>query len=204
MTQRRARSAPALLLGLCCLALLVTACGSAEVQIPHGSPLSSAPADVTIAPGVAVPAEALALPPYSESASRPPPTGVDQRLLVKDFIEDNLIENAALERGDAHLLQYADANGMLSVNSTAIADDLSQSTRMISVSDSFQSVTVGTKPDPNNSGIQLALLVTGTEWTVVRHGSGPTVRKSDPFRALVWMIWSGQMRRYLRCDLAVL
>ena len=198
---RSRRVAPGVAAGL--MVMLTAACASAPAEIPSAKPSPSA-APTTIAPGVRVNPSQLRLPPYSVSTSNPLPAGTSARMVVEDFVADNLIENSAIERGDAALLKYADAGGMLSVNQALITSDQAKGSHFLTIDDTVSSLVLGRETDPNDPSAVLALNVEGVEKTQTRSQTGSVGHKVADFHVLVWVIWSPTLSKYLRCDVSVL
>lgn len=192
-----------MMVGLGVVAMWTAACASPPTPIPTASATPSA-SPTTIAPGVAVDPSLLTLPPYSVSTSNPPPPGTSVRQVVKDFVADNLIENAALERADPHLLMYAATGGLLSLDQTSIANDVADHVRVLRIDDAISSLVLGRETDPNNSGVQLALNVEGVETTTKRTAHSPAATATTDFHVVIWVLWSVSLGKYLRCDVSVL
>ena len=186
------------------MALLgMAACSSPPAKIPAATPTPSS-APTSIAPGVSVSPAELALPPYSVSISNPLPAGVSATRVVRDFVADDLIENLAIERGDANLLPYADSGGMLTIDESTIGAERSTKTRFISIEDSVERLAVGRQQDPNDPLAVVALNVEGVERTTTRDARGAEAHKVVDFHVIIWMIWSPPLQKYLRCDVSVL
>jgi len=193
----------ALTVGLGLMVVWTAACASAPAKIPPATMRPSA-APTTIAPGVSVSPSELALPPYSVSTSNPLPAGISAKRVVADFVGDNLIENRAIERGDAQLLAYADSGGMLVIDRSTITTDHADGSQILSIDDSISSLVIGSEIDPNNSAAGAALNVEGVEKTAIRGLHGKESRKVDAFHVVVWVVWSVARDKYLRCDVSVL
>ncbi|MGC8473469.1 MAG: hypothetical protein ACP5PW_03545, partial [Candidatus Dormibacteria bacterium] len=114
---------------------------------------------------------------------------------------DNLIENVAIERGDAALLSYADCGNWLAAETLSISQASGSGTHVLSVADTFSEVQVGFKPDPSNSAAAAATILTGFETEKVRAASGAVTTKTSPFSVIRWLVWSSRQKRYLTCDL---
>ncbi|HUY09377.1 MAG TPA: hypothetical protein VMW80_08000 [Candidatus Dormibacteraeota bacterium] len=121
-----------------------------------------------------------------------------------DVVTDNLIENLAIERGDAQLLAYSDSGGMLAIDQSTISTDRSDGTRILSIDDSITSLVLGSEVDPNNSDAQAALNVEGVERIARRDPDGKVSHTVDNFHVLIWVDWSTVLQKYLRCDVSVL
>lgn len=192
-----------LTVGLVMMVVWTAACASAPVKIPTASATPSAKS-TTIAPGVSVNPAELSVPPYSVSTSNPLPAGVSPRRVVMDVITDNLIENRAIERGDAPLLAYADSGGMLTIDQSTISTDRSDGLRILSINDSISSLVLGSEVDPNNPDAQAALNVEGVERITRRDSEQKLSHTVDDFHVLIWVDWSPVLQKYLRCDVSVL
>ncbi|MGH7691421.1 MAG: hypothetical protein ACRENY_09860 [Candidatus Dormibacteria bacterium] len=178
-------------------------CGNTAATIPHASATPS-PTSITIAPGVTVSPAKLALPPYSVSTSNPLPQGVSAKVVVRDFIEDNLIENQALEHSDATLLQYADAGAMLTLDQRTISTDQASGSRILEIDDTVNSLVVGGEKDPNNPAARAAFEVAGLEKMTTEDKQGTVTHKTDDFHVVIWVTWSSSLHKYLRCDVSTL
>ncbi|MGB9483419.1 MAG: hypothetical protein WCB86_05945 [Candidatus Dormiibacterota bacterium] len=121
-----------------------------------------------------------------------------------DVITDNLIENRAIERGDAPLLAYADSGGMLTIDQSTISTDRSDGLRILSINDSISSLVLGSEVDPNNPDAQAALNVEGVERITRRDSEQKLSHTVDDFHVLIWVDWSPVLQKYLRCDVSVL
>ena len=174
-------------------------CGSSVAVIPKGKPTPE-PAMVSIAPGVRVPSSQVAVPVFTVSSSHPLPSGVSAQLVVKDAEIDNLIENVAIERQDPALLAYADAGDWLAAIREEIASDVRDHLRVLSVTDTVNSLQVGFQPDPRNSSADASVIIRGTEVAVEKLASGRRVSQSQTFDVLRWFVWDPAIRRYLTCD----
>ncbi len=180
-------------------ACLAAGCGAAPpVAIPSASPSPTA-SPTTIAPGVEVPASDVKVPPYSVSTTHPLPAGVSAATVARDVVIDNLIENVAIERGDAALLTYADCGNWLAAVAQEIQSDKGHGTHVVSVSDTVAAMDVGTKADPAAPSLTIAIVITGTETELSTTGSQQT-KKSTPFAVIRWVLWDAGLGRYLTCD----
>ncbi len=183
------------------VAWLAAGCGAAPpVPIPSVSP-SPAASPTTIAPGVQVPTTEVKVPTYTVSTSHPLPSGVSAATVAQDVVIDNLIENVAIERGDAGLLPYADCGNWLAAETLSINQASGGSIHVLSVTDTFSEVQVGFKPDPGNSAAAAATILTGLETERVRSSSGSITTKTSHFSVIRWLVWSPAKTRFLTCDL---
>ena len=178
---------------------LAVGCGAAPpVAIPSASPFPSA-SPTTIAPGVRVPRSEVQTPVYTVSTTHPLPSGVSAAAVAQDVVIDNLIENVAIERGDPALLAYADCGNWLTSIGQEIRKDKAKGVTVLSVRDSVATVVVGTKTDPADPSLTIAVVVTGTEVERAKSGSGP-IDTSTSFAVIRWFAWDSELRRYLTCD----
>ncbi len=184
------------------VAWLAAGCGAAPpVPIPSVSP-SPAASPTTIAPGIQVPTTEVKTPTYTVSTSHPLPSGVSAATVAQDVVIDNLIENLAIERGDATLLTYADCGNWLAAEKLTIAKNHSASISVLSIKDDVTSMQVGFQPDPNNSSATAAVALAGTEIEVSRAGSAGPKTSRTAFSVLLWLSFSLGAARYLTCDSA--
>jgi hypothetical protein len=123
-------------------------------------------------------------------------------LVVTDVTVDNLIENVALERDDAALLQFGDTGDLLQSEQQAIVKDQAQRVTVTAINDYVSSVELGAKPDPNNPAADVVANVQGSETRRERLGAGRSHSKTTRFTVLIWVIWSASEDRYLLCDSA--
>ena len=180
-------------------AWLAAGCGAAPpVPIPSVSP-SPAASPTTIAPGVQVPTTEVKTPTYTMSTSHPLPSGVSAATVAQDVVIDNLIENVAIERGDAALLTYADCGNWLAAVAQEIQTNTGRGIRVATVSDRVTSMAVGTKVDPAAPSLTIAIVITGTETESSTSASGSST-KSTPFAVIRWMVWNATLDRFLTCD----
>jgi hypothetical protein len=182
-------------------AVALAGCGSSTATIPKGTP-SPKPQVTAIAPGVTVPKAQVALPSYTVSSSHPLPSGVSAQQVVQDVQIDNVIENIAIERQDPALLAYADTGDWLAAEKTEISQNTANQVKVLSISDTLTSVQVGAKPDPKDGQADLATIIVGSERRVVADQAGKDVTTTKGFDALLWVIWSQPLQRYLICDTA--
>ena len=181
------------------VAWLAAGCGAApSVPIPSVSP-SPAAAPTTIAPGVQVPTTEVQIPTYTVSTSHPLPSGVSAATVAQDVVIDNLIENLAIERGDAALLTYADCGNWLAAVTQEIQTNAGRGIHVTRVSDAVTSMAVGTKAAPAAPGLTIAIVISGTETETSTSASGSTT-KSTPFAVIRWVVWNAGLDRYLTCD----
>ena len=185
------------------MVMLTAACASAPAEIPSAKPSPSA-APTTIAPGVRVNPSQLRLPPYSVSTSNPLPPGTSAKSVVTDVTVDNLIENVALERDDAALLQYSDSGDVLAIDQNQVSANKADGITILKVVDAVSSIEVGARTDPNSSAAQIALIVEGVETTTARTGPKHPRTTSTNFKILIWVLWSAHVHRYLQCDVSTL
>ena len=193
----------ALTMGLGMMVVWTAACAGAPARIPSAAATPSA-APTTIAPGVSVNPSELVVPPYTVSTTNPLPAGVSAKRVVMDVVADNLIENLAIERGDAPLLAFSDSGGMLAIDEATISTNQSVDTRIVSINDSISSLVLGSEGDPNNSAARAALNVEGVERITTQDAQGAESHKSNDFHVLIWVAWSTTLHKYLRCDVSVL
>jgi hypothetical protein len=177
------------------------ACASSTATIPSATPSPSA-ALTTIAPGVSVNSSKLALPPYSVSASNPLPNGTSAKKIVADFIDDDVIENAAIVRKDPELLAYADTGNVLLAEQQEIASDSSGRISVLNIRDVVANIELGSKSDPNDPSANIAVIAQGRESREERVGTAPASRNTHDFDVLTWVVWSPARARYLLCDTA--
>ncbi len=181
------------------VAWLAAGCGaSPPVPIPSASP-SPAASPTTIAPGVQVPTTEVKTPSYTVSTSHPLPPGVSAAAVAQDVVIDNLIENVAIERGDAALLSYADCGNWLAAVTQEIQTNAGRGIHVTRVSDAVTSMAVGTKADPAAPSLTIAIVISGTETEASISASGSTT-KSTPFAVIRWVVWNTGLDRYLTCD----
>jgi hypothetical protein len=183
------------------MVLGTAACASSTAKIPPATPSPSA-ASTTIAPGVKVDPSELALPPYSVSTSNPLPEDISARKVAADFVEDDLIENAAIERKDAGLLIYAASGNALLAEQQEIMADSSGDITVLRIRDAVANIQLGTKADPNNRSANIAVIVQGQETRQQRAGKAAVSRMTHHFDLLLWLVWSPAQSRYLLCDTA--
>ena len=182
-------------------ACLAAGCGAAPpVAIPSASPSPTA-SPTTIAPGVQVPASEVKVPPYSVSTTHPLPSGVSAATVAQDVVIDNLIENVAIERGDAALLSYADCGNWLAAESLAITQTKLKGETILSVTDAFSEVQVGFKADPSDPAVAAATILVGSETRKVRSAGDLVTTKTSAFSVIRWLAWSPAQKRFLTCDL---
>lgn len=191
----------ALMLAIGPVVIATAACASSTATIPSAAPSPSA-ASTTIAPGVSVDTSELALPPYSVSASNPLPNGTSVRKIVADFIDDDVIENTAIERQDPGLLPYADTGNVLLAEQQEITTDTSGGIAVLNIRDVVANIDLGSKSDPNNPSANIAVVVQGDESREERVGTGKAKRTTHDFDELIWLVWSPARSRYLLCDTA--
>ncbi|MGH7642064.1 MAG: hypothetical protein ACRENX_03460 [Candidatus Dormibacteria bacterium] len=144
----------------------------------------------------------LILPPYTVSTTNPLPAGVSAKRVVRDVVVDDLIENAAIQKRDPTLLTYSDSGNLLQSERQEIVTNKSGGITVLSIRDSITNIEVGSKADPNNSSVQSAAIVQGTEVREQRIRSGVRTRSSHQFQVLLWLVWSQANLRYLLCDTA--
>ena len=186
------------------VAWLAAGCGAApSVPIPSVSPTPAA-SPTTIAPGVQVPTTEVKVPTYTVSTSHPLPSGVSAATVAQDVVIDNLIENVAIERGDAALLPYADCGNWLAAEQATIAKNHENSISVVSVRDEVTSMKLGFQSDPNDSAATAAVTLTGVEVEVSRNGSAGPKTSNTAFAVLQWLSFSTATGRYLTCDSASL
>jgi hypothetical protein len=189
------------MLGLGPVAIWTAACAGSTATIPSATPSPSA-ASTTIAPGVSVNSSELALPPYSISTSNPLPAGISARNVVAAFVDDDLIENAAIERKDAGLLHYAASGNVLLAEQQEITADSSDDITVLRIRDAITNIQLGSKADPNNFAADIAVIVQGQESRDERLGKAAVKRTTHHFDILIWLVWSPTQSRYLLCDTA--
>jgi hypothetical protein len=119
--------------------------------------------------------------------------------VAQDVVIDNLIENVAIERGDAGLLTYADCGNWLAAVRQEIQTNTGRGIHVATVRDAVTSMAVGTKVDPADPSLTIAIVITGTETESSTSASG-SVTKSTPFAVIRWMVWNAALDRYLTCD----
>jgi hypothetical protein len=144
----------------------------------------------------------LALPPYSVSTTNPLPAGVSAKQVVRDVVIDNLIENAALMRGDAALLNYSDAGNRLASEQDELSANVSSGTKVLGIHDDITSIQLGAKQDPNDASVQTATIVEGSETERQSIGSSAPRQTTRSFQVILWVVWSASHSRYLLCDTA--
>lgn len=181
------------------LAVSMAACASAPAKIPAASGSPSA-TPTSIAPGLSVSPAQLTLPPFTVSTTNPLPRAVSAKQVVRDVVIDNLIENAALERGDTALLTYSDTGARLASEQQEVNSDTSGDITVVGISDNITSIQLGSKRDPNDSAAQTAAIVKGNELEQQRKGTAPISRTSRAFQVLLWVVWSPNQAKYLLCD----
>ncbi len=178
---------------------LIAACASPPAKIPFASP-SPSEAATTIAPGVEASPSQLQLPPYTVSITNPLPAGISPTQVVTDVVVDNLIENAALEKGDPNLLADADTGDLLESEQQDLATSGSDRIKVLMVQDDISSVQLGSKGDPNDVSANIAAIVEGSETRQVRDAAGVVTSKTAQFDVLLWAVWAPTLNRYLLCD----
>ena len=182
------------------VAWLAAGCGAAPpVPIPSISP-SPAASPTTIAPGVQVPTTEVKVPTYTVSTSHPLPSGVSAATVAQDVVIDNLIENLAIERGDATLLTYADCGNWLAAEKQEILKNSASGIQVLSLTDRLESVSVGFQPDPANPDVVAAATVTGTETRTTQQEGKPPQTSRSQFDAILWFGRPPAAQRYLVCD----
>ena len=196
------RMASVLLVALVSPAVAAGCGGGAPTRIPkptaaHATPL---PTPVQLAPGVAVSPRQLTIPPYTISGAHPPPAGTPVRTVMLNLVEDNYIENIAIERANKSLLKFADAGALLSAEAATIASNQSKGIHVTSIVDHIASATVGSQQDPGLPGTTLAVILSGTEIAVHKVGAAAPVQQSLTFNVIVWLHESSG--KYLLVDLA--
>ena len=197
LTPRTARRLLAALTPL----VLVTGCGgSGSTHIPQPTPTRATPlaTPLQLAPGVTVLPSQLTVPPYTLSTLHPPPAGTPVRKVMLNLVEDNYVENVAIERGDPALLQFADTGPRLLAEKEEISANRRNGTKVVSIRDFIISAKVGSEPDPSAPTVRMAVIVTGTELRTQRTSSGTTT-SSAPFQVIVWLQRVGQ--RFLLVEL---
>lgn len=187
--------------GVGLMVVWTAACASAPAKIPSASAKPS-PRATSIAPGVSVNPTLLVLPPFTVSTTNPLPAGVSAKQVVRDVLIDNLIENAALEGGNAALLSYSDTGARLVSEQQEVATDTADDVAVIAIHDQITSIQVGRKQDPNDLAAQTATIVQGEEIEQQRKGTSAITRTSRTFQVLLWVVWSSTKARYLLCDTA--
>lgn len=155
---------------------------------------------VSVAPGVAAPAAELVAPRFTVSRQFPPPAGTPVGTVVADFIRDNYIENVALERADPRLLRYAVAGNLLAAMGSEIESNAGP--RVTRIVDRFTAIVAGRKEDPNNSRVDIALIVSGVETESQMTSSGEHATTRSKFQELVWCEWVPRLANYLLVDAA--
>jgi hypothetical protein len=136
------------------------------------------------------------------STSNPLPEGISARKVAADFVEDDLIENAAIERKDAGLLTYAASGNALLAEQQEITADSSGDIMVLSIRDAVANIQLGSKADPNNPSADIAVIVEGQETRQQHAGKAAVSRMTHHFDLLLWLVWSPAQSRYLLCDTA--
>ena len=192
---------PRLLLAAVVPLLLTTACGGGPAHIPKPTTTTYAtptPSSTELAPGVTVSPGQLTVPAYTLSTSHPPPAGTPVRQVMLNLVEDNYVENVAIERGAPSLLPFADAGPRLLAEREEIAADIRNSVTVVALRDVIRSATVGSKPDPAAPRVLTAVILAGTEVRTQRTNAGVTT-STTPFQVIVWLQRVGG--RYLLVEL---
>ncbi len=183
-------------------AVLAAGCGAAPaVRIPTASASPSA-STTPLAPGVRVPVAEASPPTYTISTKYPLPSGVSAATVAQDVVIDNLIENVAIQRGDAALLSYADCGNWLAAEQRAITKNRLGRISVVSIHDQITELQLGYQPDPNNAAAVAAVIVAGQEVEVTTSGKGKAITLTSKFDVLQWLVLSPQAHRYLTCDSA--
>ena len=147
-----------------------------------------------------MPVTEVSPPQYTVSASHPLPSGVSAAQVAKDVEIDNLIENIAIEKGDPALLAYADCGAWLQAITREIRSDQAEHIRIVSITDSVALLKVGYQPDPQDSQVTAAAIVSGTEVQRRMLADGASSTKVTHFNVIRWVLWSATNGRYLTCD----
>jgi len=130
------------------------------------------------------------------------PSGISARNVVADFVEDDLIENAAIEKRDASLLTYATSGNALAAEQQEITADSSGDITVLRIRDAVFNIQVGSKADPNNPSAGIAVIVQGQESREQRVRKAAVDSRTHDFDVLIWLVWSPAHSRYLLCDTA--
>ncbi|MGA9774989.1 MAG: hypothetical protein WBU92_03605, partial [Candidatus Dormiibacterota bacterium] len=120
--------------------------------------------------------------------------------VAQDVVIDNLIENVAIERGDAALLTYADCGNWLAAEQREVTQNHSLGVVVVSLRDQLLSLELGFQPDPSDPSAVASVIAVGTETRTTKTAGQLPVTTHKPFDALLWLAWSSSTRRYLVCD----